>query len=414
MKNKICLFFMIFFMVLIFVGCKMDVNSTTNDNQSTSENQKPTTDTDISESVPSNSESNYFSLFGTDADPYKEWRNMEDGTILGISYGGNYVRTDVLVGNGDTYEKSTPPFYFEGGNPENRDYRFANSQIGINDFYRKTITENRLGNMSRYFCCYLDCVLSDGPTSLRVISQNLGNNQYTMDLAEEIIEKFRANPDAEPTPIYKAKLNEAGDDVEWVDGVVEGTPVLTNELVASVTGFKEDIQPCAVASEMWNNVWTYTAEFEVRDERVGYEGKTYYVYIGYTYAPDGYFKESAGKLVGCQANIQLDAEQKFKISCWQTSNLGKRANYEIKLSKDFPASRDAFEEMCKLEDYNDDRAAGAAISIVWRWLVDVNDGSQKQTTYTYTVDGVEYTKKENNWDRLVRVYNFYHQNDPIL
>ena len=414
MKNKICLFFMIFFMVLIFVGCKMDVNSTTNDNQSTSENQKPTTDTDISESVPSNSESNYFSLFGTDADPYKEWRNMEDGTILGISYGGNYVRTDVLVGNGDTYEKSNSPFYFEGGNSESRDYRFANSQIGINDFYRKTITENELDNISRCFRCYLGCVLSGDPTSLMVISQDLYNCQYRRDLTDEIIEKFRANPDAEPTPIYKAKLNEAGDDVEWVDGVVKGTPVLTNELVASVTGFKEDIRPYSgVASEMWYNGWTYTAEFEVRDERVDYEGKTYYVYIGYTYAPDGYFQEDAGKLFGCRAVILLDAEQKFKISCWQTGAPGKRANYEIKLSKDFPANEDAFKEMCELEDYNDEKAAGAAISIVWGWLAN-NEGSQKQTTYTYTVDGVEYTKTENNWDRLVRVYNVYHQNDPIL
>ena len=411
MKNKICLFFMIFFMVLIFVGCKMDVNSTTNDNQSTSENQKPTTDTDISESVPSNSESNYFSLFGTDADPYKEWRNMEDGTILGISYGGNYVRTDVLVGNGDTYEIYDLPFYFEGGNPENRDYRFANGQIGINDFYRKTITENELDNISRCFRCYLGCVLSGDPTSNNIISTNIYCCQCTYDLTDEIIEKFRANPDAEPTPIYKAKLNEAGDDVEWVDGVVEGTPVLTNELVVSVTGFKEDIQPYSgVASEKWYNGWTYTAEFEVRDERVGYEGKTYYVYIGYTYAPDGYFQEDAGMYFSYKATILLDAEQKFKISCWQSSN---RANYEIKLSKDFPASKDAFKEMCELKDYNSAKAADFAIRIVWGWLTN-DDGSQKQTTYTYTVDGVEHTKTENNWDRLVRVYNFYHQNDPIL
>lgn len=281
--------------------------------------------------------------------------------------------------------------------------------------YRKTITENELDNRSRCFRCYLGCVLSGDPKSLRVISQDLYNCQYRRDLTEEIIEKFRVNPDAEPTPIYKAKLNEAGDDVEWVDGVAKGTPVLTNELVASVTGFKEDVRPYSgVASEMWYNGWTYTAEFEVRDERVGYEGKTYYVYIGYTYAPDGSFEEFAGEFSSCTAIIQLDAEQKFKISCWQTRAAGKRANYEIKLSKDFPASRDALAEMCKLEDYNDDKAAGTAISIVWRWLVDVNDGSQKQTTYTYTVDGVEYTKTENNWDRLVRVYNFYHQNDPIL
>ena len=409
MKNKICLFFMIFFMLLIFVGCKMDVNSTTNDNQSTSENQKPTTDTDISESVPSNSESNYFSLFGTDADPYKEWRSMEDGTILGISYGGNYVRTTVWVGNGDTYEKSNSPFYFEDGNPESRNWYFANGLIGIDDFYRKTITENKLDNISSCFCCYLDCVLSDGPTSLRVISQNLDTCQYTIDLTDEIIEKFRANPDAEPTPIYKAKLNEAGDDVEWVDGVAKGTPVLTNELVASVTGFKEDVRPYSgVASEMWYNGWTYTAEFEVRDERVGYEGKTYYVYIGYTYAPDGYFQEFAGELAKHQATILLNAEQKFEIFGYSLVRKTK-TYHEIKLSKDFPASKDAFEEMCELKDGDDVNTAKSAISLVWNWLT--ND---EQTTYTYTVDGVEYTKTENNWDRLVRVYNFYHQNDPIL
>ena len=412
MKNKICLFFMIFFMVLIFVGCKMDVNSTTNDNQSTSENQKPTTDTDISESVPSNSETNYFSLFGTDADPYKEWRNMEDGTILGIPYSKNYVSTNVWVG--DAFIPSNGSFHFEGGNPESRDYRFANGQIGINGFYRKTITENELGNIRRAIGDYLACAISDSPESVRVISQNLYYCQYRRDLADEIVEKFRANPDAEPTPIYKAKLNEAENDVEWVDGVVEGTPVLTNELVASVTGFKEDVRPYSgVASEMWYNGWTYTAEFEVRDERTGYEGKTYYVYIGYTYAPDGSFKESAGEYRNCLATIRLDAEQKFEIYGYHRGRRTK-TYHEIKLSKDFPASMDTFKEMCELKDGDDEATAELAISIVWGWLVDVNDGSQKQTTYTYTVDGVEYTKTENNWDRLVRVYNFYHQNDPIL
>ena len=148
----------------------------------------------------------------------------------------------------------------------------------------------------------------------------------------------------------------------------------------------------------------------VRDERVGYEGKTYYVYIGYTYAPDGSFEEFAEDRNG-QAIILLDAEQKFEICIYSFTR--KIETYqEIKLSKDFPASYDVFEEMCELKD-GDESVVSAAAIIVWRWLAN-NDGSQKQTTYTYTVDGVEYTKTENNWDRLVRVYNFYHQNDPIL
>ena len=412
MKRTLTAIMAVLIVALVFTGCNFEPTLVINDVELVGVDSKGGDGVVPYTPVPSNSESNYFSLFGTDADPYKEWRNMEDGTILGIPYSKNYVSTNVWVG--DAFIPSNGSFYFEGGNPENRDYRFANGQIGINDFYIKTITENELGNIRRAIGDYLACAISDSPESVRVISQNLYYCQYRRDLADEIVEKFRANPDAEPTPIYKAKLNEAENDVEWVDGVVEGTPVLTNELVASVTGFKEDVRPYSgVASEMWYNGWTYTAEFEVRDERAGYEGKTYYVYIGYTYAPDGSFKESAGEYRNCLATIRLDAEQKFEIYGYHRSRRTK-TYHEIKLSKDFPASMDTFEEMCEFKDGDDEATAELAISIVWGWLVDVNDGSQKQTTYTYTVDGVEYTKTENNWDRLVRVYNFYHQNDPIL
>lgn len=140
MKRTLTAIMAVLIVALVLTGCNFEPTLVINSGENGTEGGGVIPYTP----VPSNSESNYFSLFGTDADPYKEWRNMEDGTILGISYGGNYVRTDVWVSDGDTYKKSDSPFYFEDGNPESRNWWFANGQIGINDFYRKAMSVKKV------------------------------------------------------------------------------------------------------------------------------------------------------------------------------------------------------------------------------------------------------------------------------